>query len=172
MKDLNWIESSGGPLVLLHRDLLPEWCGSTGSVVDADATDYTRACDVIDELGVIDVGSRQALVLGDEPDRTALTKRGKSIFIIRWRWAPSEGDLLEELRDGLDALDFCSSGSFLTMPGTHLLFDSALAGTYADESSVVELDAAQFSLSSAYFHPRKDICALIHRLQEHSAGSG
>ncbi|WAT15826.1 Imm21 family immunity protein [Xanthomonas fragariae] len=165
MKNLNWIESTGGPLILLHRELLPHWSGIKKSLFDADTTDYSRACDVHDELGVVAVGPKQALVLGDEPDATAIIQNENSIFIVRWRWAPSENELLSTLHDALNSLEFCDSGSFSTTLGTHLLFDSSIAGTEVDESLIVELGAARFSLANAYFQPKKDICALIHRLE-------
>ncbi len=82
---LLWMESGGGPLLLVPGEYLPFWGGidppTDGRQIvahfryggdDAPATDYDRACDVDDYLGVIEVGSGCGVVLGDEPLPTAI----------------------------------------------------------------------------------------------------
>ena len=69
---VEWIESAGGPLLLAPRSSIRDWLGVDGSKVAGLQTDYERACSIQAEIGIIPVGSRSAVVLGDEPDRTAL----------------------------------------------------------------------------------------------------
>jgi len=115
-------------------------------------------------MGVIAVESGQAVVLGDEPDRTAILLEDGNTLILRWRWAESEAELLSAMRDGLKDVRFTESGRFSTKAGRHLLFDSACAGSEIAQSVAVELDANEFFLETAYFDPTKSLCAVIHRL--------
>ena len=165
MNELDWIESGGGPLMLMQEALASDWRGVKTSSLSHSATDYQRACDVQDEIGVIAVGSGQAVVLGDEPDRTAVLLEDGNLLILRWRWAESEGELLSTMRDGLEDVRFTESGRFSTKAGRHLLFDSAYAGSEIAQSLAVELGANEFLLETAYFEPTKSVSALIHRLR-------
>ncbi|MEU1151370.1 Imm21 family immunity protein, partial [Streptomyces sp. NPDC005863] len=64
---LVWVESMGGPLIVVPVSALPSWGGCTGSgLMAGDATDpddYDRACAVDDLAGVIliDENGMQAL---------------------------------------------------------------------------------------------------------------
>jgi hypothetical protein len=99
---LTWIESNGGPLVVLPRALLAAWRGTDdplpGEAIEATfrwnpggvATDYDRACDVRDYAGVIAVGSGEALVLADEPLPTTWLPGHRGGVFVRWRFGPDE----------------------------------------------------------------------------------
>jgi hypothetical protein len=109
---LQWIESAGGPLLFASRAVIESWHGiraSAGSV-----TDYERTCAVTEEIGVIQIGSAQALVLGDEPDRCALVSRSPTyILMVRWRWAESEESLLAALDlERIERLPWKNQGFF------------------------------------------------------------
>ncbi|APO96863.1 hypothetical protein BI313_21820 [Xanthomonas vesicatoria] len=168
MRQLQWIESAGGPLVLMHAACLPGWSGTAPALSNSGTTDYARACWIDDDMGLVATASGCALVLGDEPDRTALIERDEAVFIVRWRWAPSEDALLSALHSALPTLEFVTSGVFSTRAGVHLLFDSAVPGAHVDanrsESLVVTLAMPRLSLASVVFKPSSKICALIHRL--------
>lgn len=171
IESARWIESGGGPLILLHAARMSHWSGTKLSGYDSGTTDYARACAISDDLGLLAIESGDALVLGDEPDRTAVIARGEAVFIVRWRWAPSEDALLSALLSELDALPFIESGVFLTRPGMHVLFDSASTGAEIEASCaevsaalVVHLETTRVSLASVDFQPTRDIYALVHRL--------
>jgi immunity protein 21 of polymorphic toxin system len=103
---LHWITSCGGPLLLLPAEYLDAWEGaeepSDGRVVeaefrwnldpDAPATDYDRACDVEDYVGIIPVGAGQGLVF---PDKLTTTW---------WPQSPSSGMLIRGYTDHADLL--------------------------------------------------------------------
>lgn len=168
MKTLEWIESSGGPLLLASELVATKWLGTESSEHSSDLTDYQRACDIIDAIDVVELGHIQAVVLGDEPDRTAFLESPGSpdLFILRWRWAESEESLLHALRSELDQLPFKQSGTFSTIAGEHLLFDSAYAGEEIGESLRVSLNADKYILETALFQPNKNTCAMVHRLRQ------
>src|SRR5260370_41091178 len=77
---LQWMQSNGGPLLLVSGEPLPSWEGtefpSDGRQIEAQfrwngqaapATGYDRACDVKEYVGLLTIGVGQGLVLGDEP---------------------------------------------------------------------------------------------------------
>ena len=86
-----WIESAGGPLVVLPRSLRSAWMG-----VAAD--DYDAACSVDGYLGLLRRPWGDALVLGDEPLRTSVVQRHDGLAIVRWRFAPGTSALMDAAR--------------------------------------------------------------------------
>src|SRR5438270_663817 len=81
---LTWMDTELGPLLLVPGEHLSSWEGidppSAGRHVEAKfrshdpndpATDYDRACDIKDYLGLIEIGAGKGLVLGGEPLSTA-----------------------------------------------------------------------------------------------------
>ncbi|WP_216651395.1 Imm21 family immunity protein [Actinomadura litoris] len=124
-----WVESLGGPLVVLPRSVLPLWhTDPAGQEVNdpAEWGDYGRACKIDDSLGVLEVGDAQALVLGDVPDSTTFLPE-LSAF-VRWEWAPSEEALLDGVEAVLDTAEWETEVRW-TVPGPVVLFDSVWPGT-------------------------------------------
>jgi hypothetical protein len=64
-----WVNSLGGPLILIPESACPLWGGAPRDYPEHEG-DYGRACAVDGYTGLIDVGSAKALVLGDMPART------------------------------------------------------------------------------------------------------
>ena len=136
----NWIDSNGGPLLLLPLDLLGNWGGiepPKRRVVKAEfrwnpdgpATDYDRACDVKGYLGNIDVGAGHALVLGDEPMPTTFLPAPTGGVLVRWVHAETEKELLTAIQ-ALESFPNAEDTGFLQWPeGPLVLFDSACPGT-------------------------------------------
>jgi hypothetical protein len=102
-----WISSDGGPLIVVEQKYLGFWEGcdapSNNRVPEAKfrrglevATDYDRACDIEDYIGLIDVGGGKAIVLGG--DETAATwlhfRESEEGILIRWFSGNSETDVL------------------------------------------------------------------------------
>src|SRR3954469_24678614 len=86
-----WIESGGGPLVVVARAAASRWKG-------ASSEDYDLACAVEDYTGVIDGEFGQAWVLNDEPLRTCVLELPAGLAIVRWRYAPDEPVLLASVQ--------------------------------------------------------------------------
>ena len=165
----DWIESLGGPLLLAPRSSLKDWLGGYGSKLPGLQTDYARACSIDAGIGKLAIGTRLALVLGDEPDRTALLPGTTSLeaLIVRWRWASSEDSLLSRLMaacaDG--ALSFAPACELVTTGEEYVLFDSAYSGAKMQRSLSVPLNAGRYAIESALFKPDDETCALVHRLR-------
>ena len=162
-----WVESAGGPLLFASRSAVLAWHGTNGGAHSDGRTDYERACAVTHEIEVISAQGNEALVLGDEPDRTCLIRRSETeILILRWRFADSENSLLSALdRVEVDKLVPHLQGTFETTSSEYLLFDSALSAEQIMESSSVELRGGRYAFDAVNFQPCKQISALIHRLR-------
>ncbi|MFF3404409.1 Imm21 family immunity protein [Streptomyces sp. NPDC002659] len=130
---LVWVESMGGPLIVVPVSALGAWRGSTGSGIVAgdatDADDYDRACAVDDLAGAIGVDGSgvQALVLGDEPATSCYLPERRAF--LRWLAADSADGLKAAaeavLADPATRWEEC--GTWVT-DGPAVLMDSAEAG--------------------------------------------
>lgn len=168
-QSVEWIESAGGPLLFAPQSSLGDWYGADGSRVSSTQSDYARACSIEDEIAVIPVGTRSALVLGDEPDRTALipVQARSEVLLVRWRWAASEESLLSRLLAEYvaEGLSFVSAGQLPTSAGEYVLFDSACGGAHLDRYLSVSLCAGGYLIATASFKPDRETFALVHRLR-------
>ena len=100
-----WLDCNS-PLLLVALDNLSAWEGidvpSNGRKIEASfrwnpggpATDYDRACDISDYLGVIDVGNGKGIVLSDEPLMTTWIPSLDGGLLVRWGFAESEKDVI------------------------------------------------------------------------------
>ncbi|MFC8829653.1 immunity 21 family protein [Streptomyces sp. NPDC057137] len=132
-----WVESMGGPLIVIPVSALAAWCGCTeAGVMAGDATtpdDYDRACAVDDLAGVISVGKEgaQALVLADEPATTCYLPEHRAF--LRWLASDSEAELKAAARavfaDPVTQWEEC--GTWVS-DGPAMLMDSAEAGGELD----------------------------------------
>ncbi|MFI1530989.1 immunity 21 family protein [Streptomyces griseus] len=129
-----WVESMGGPLIVVPVSALAVWrgCTETGVMV-GDATapdDYDRACAVDGPAGVITVGENgaQALVLADEPAPSCFLPEHRAF--LRWLAADSEVELKAAARTVLanPATEWEECGTW-SSDGPAVLMDSAEAGS-------------------------------------------
>lgn len=92
MNDVNrglfWVESSGGPLVVIPAAHAIQWQG-------IESADYDDACEIDDYSGLIIRKWGIAIVLGDEPLRTTAIECNSEIRIARWKYAPDTKSLVE-----------------------------------------------------------------------------
>lgn len=86
-KKLKFVESEGGPLVFMPERVAAKWwgiCNEQGDeVYDDEPTHYERACKVRGEVGVLEVGDGDALVLGT-PQSTAAHLLEHGLLLLRW----------------------------------------------------------------------------------------
>ncbi len=145
-----WVETLGGPFVVLPEVGLEAWSGSAGN--DDAGDDYDRACRVDGFIGLLRVGSVEALVLGDEPASTAyLPEQG---VFVRWSAAESE----EAVLGSVDAAMLAASWEpELTwqVPGPVVLFDAAWTGEESRRQDHVRigLEAGSYGVRAAYVEP-------------------
>jgi hypothetical protein len=128
---LKWIETTGGPHVLIPQELVVNWKGVTGWFDNADLrdqSDYARACRVSGWLGVVSCGTGSAVVLSGDVGRVAWLPEAQCF--IQWIAGDGENYILDVARNGrlLGALSSSDTEelTFSTGPsGTMHLFDSS-----------------------------------------------
>ncbi|KVF64941.1 Imm21 family immunity protein [Burkholderia vietnamiensis] len=94
---LNWINSSGGPLVVMEEAKASLWNGMGGS-----PSDFDLACQSVDYANKLTLHGSDVLVLGDEPLQTAIATSDSRQLIVRWKWADNEADV----RAAIEHIDF------------------------------------------------------------------
>ncbi len=121
-----WIESTGGPLIVVPRACSAEWKGITNS-------DYDEACGVTGYLNVLNRHWGQVLVLGDEPMSTCVIQRPEGLAVVRWMYGPSEGELLNvALTADLDGLIPVESLRVTLRAEPYVILDSSDVGSRAE----------------------------------------
>jgi hypothetical protein len=162
---MQWIESGGGPLVLVPQTRLDRWCGVDCRSID-DMSDYDRACEVVDDVAVIRVADTEILVLGDEPFRTTWLPNKKGGLLVRWVYADREDSLSELLSDPSISEALSASGVSFMTPGTCLLFDSAEPGDdIRGDSMALALEPGTYAVASAIVNPSAEVRLVIHQLR-------
>ncbi|QXV55668.1 hypothetical protein CVV72_00620 [Amycolatopsis sp. TNS106] len=120
----SWVESLGGPLIVVPVSALAHWKGS----LEGGEDDYGRACAVNALAGTLPIGGRTGLVLGDKPAATCYLPEHRAF--LRWLAAYSEDELFAEaerlLADPATPWEDC--GHWET-DGPAILMDSVTAGT-------------------------------------------
>ncbi|WP_020630278.1 Imm21 family immunity protein [Amycolatopsis alba] len=118
-----WVESLGGPLIVVPVSALAHWKGS----IEGGEDDYDRACAVNALAAAIPIGEAQGLVLGDEPATTCYLPEHRAF--LRWLAADSEAELVSEgerlLADPATPWEDCGHWE---ADGPAVLIDSVTAG--------------------------------------------
>ncbi len=169
---MQWVESAGGPLVVIPLELARSWRGIEALPGDS-VTDYDRACDVDDYLGVLEVGLGRGLVLGDEPMRTAFIPSGDGGILVRWGYAPSEEAVVRAIGDVGESI-WSPIGHRLRV-GTDgaIMFDAACPrgeepGKRRPGECRAALDvplaAGSYRVETADYRPNDETWLILHRL--------
>ena len=161
---MKWIESGGGPFILVPTDHLPRWRGVDGP--GDDESDYDRACEVVDDVGVVEVGNADALVFGDEPFRTSwVSNEGEGGFVVRWVYADSENSVTKYISQGKLESVVKDAGVSVQLDGPCVLFDAAEPGDdIRGESIAVGLTPGRYVVKSALVDVSSEVRLLIHEL--------
>ncbi|MGW2091511.1 Imm21 family immunity protein [Promicromonospora sukumoe] len=118
---MKWLESTGGPMVVMQASSVAEWSGYRGP-------DYDLACSVYD-IGMVDAvragPAFSVLSLSGGPMST--TWSDDLGCVIQWRWAEDEGDLFRAIRSSWDGLEWDVVGSVEWTGGVRV-FDAAIPG--------------------------------------------
>lgn len=137
-------------------------------------TDYGRACEMDDYVGLVDVGPGQGLVLGDEPAPTTwwpLPHTGGGI-LIRWLGAESEEEVITALEQ-LAEPGWQLTGIMIDVPsGKLVLFDSAYRGNETDrlmrdehrQALTIDIGVGAYGVETVEYEPDPDTVLLLHRL--------
>ncbi len=161
-KELKWISTLGGPLILMEHTALNAWRGDSdpeSSSDEIETSDYERACSIEDYVGVIKVADSTALVLGDLPSQTAHVQiNTRTFLLVRWIWANDE----EQVREILSGLsleqDWSDTEANLTFPkGNLVLFDSVYDGESLSECLKIQVEPGNYHVSTRSYQPNKEI---------------
>ncbi|MGV9267791.1 Imm21 family immunity protein [Kitasatospora sp. NPDC003701] len=166
---VGWVESLGGPLVVVPEAALAGWSGSAGGGEPVD--DYDRACAVEGLTGVLPLGSGEALVLADEPASTAwLPEQG---VFVRWSAAESEEALLGSVDAALLAAAW-GPEVIWQVPGPVVLFDAAWTGEECPQQEHLRIDlaAGRYCVRAAYVEPDAQTWLTLVRLRRLPARAG
>ena len=176
---MNWINSRGGPLLLLPQNLMPYWKGiespDDGREIEATfrwdkqagASDYDRACDIQDYTGIIRIGSGEGLVLGEEPFATTWEPFPETIggILVRWVYAPSAQIVKEFLLHLPQDLRWESKGQIYFSQGLLVLFDSAEPGDeIIGEKLEIKLVEGTFEIETYHYKPDDETSLILHKL--------
>ena len=156
---LTWLETQGGPFIVVPRTALSHWSGTEG--------DYDRACEVMDLVGVLELpDGAEALVLGYEPLSTAYLPEHR--VLVRWCYAESEEGVAEIILAGIPTAEW-DEGPVLSTTGELVMFDAAYFGTEVGtltDSTVLELGAGRYRVDSASIEPDQLTSFRVHRFVE------
>lgn len=194
--ELNWVVSTGGPLLLVPGEHLPLWGGveppADGRRIEAQfrfngpdepATDYDRACDVsmAGYVGLLDIGTGQGLVLGDDSNSTAWQPAAAASaggndtggLLIRWVYADREADIIAALAH-VPQTAWRDEGLVLSVGHEPLyLLDAACPGSEleGDSSMTIHLPPGRYAIATAEYEPNSHTSLLLHRLTRMSSGT-
>ena len=170
---MDWVESNGGPLLLVPERYLRDWLGADGPT--SGGTDYERACAADDYAAPIEVGRGQGIVLGDEPLPTSWRAGDRGGLLVRWIAAPSEDAItsaLATLPEGLpweSVVDVYIEEDY----GPLVLFDAAVPGAELPAEHLrFTLPAGRYAFELSAYHPSDDTALLLHRLRPAEKMSG
>lgn len=163
-----WIDSTGGPLVLMAKDTVRTWLGVLGSssAVSDSRSDYEIACSVDDYVGLIFSNEAPVIVLDQEPLLTTWCSNGASEgIIVRCVWA----DDLQRAEAAFSRFDSLAtwerSDVVADFPsGELVLFDSSASGRELDDKIEVKLEPGRYMIETLSFDADSAIRLLLHRL--------
>jgi hypothetical protein len=171
---LTWIKTTGGPHLVVPEKHAAHWEGvaepSHGRVVQAKfrydptgpATDYDRACDVAGWLGVIRVGRGRGVVLTGDRTTAAYHPWNDRHFILRWRFAPSEGVLLEQFHVTVGRLAVEQEVTVRHTGGRLFLMDASdIPRGWLGEHSAFELPAGAYRVTAAHSES-EEVSVIVH----------
>ncbi|MFJ4188151.1 Imm21 family immunity protein [Kitasatospora sp. NPDC089509] len=144
-----WVESNGGPLVVVPETALLSWLGSDG---DGSEDDYDRACGVDSWTGLVPVGQENVLVLGGDPASTTFLPEHD--LFVRWCAAESEAELLYSIGAAIGAAAW-EPDLHWAVSGPVLLFDAVWSGNEitGDDHLRVALEPGCYAVRAAHVEP-------------------
>lgn len=160
---LRYVETEGGPFILLPLELKKAWTG-TGDDDSDEESDYDRAEEFLSTVGVLDVGKGKALILGEAEVTAFRPTEDGGVFVQK-----VFGDEPADVHAAVDGA--IASGKWkatkLTLPvegkGKLALFDSAYAYEDADSDEVLKLslEPGTYAIETARVETDDVECGLV-----------
>lgn len=160
-RELQWISTLGGPLILMGRTSVDSWSGD--QIPDHfGASDYDRAAEIPGYAGILDVVGRNALVLPMPDQTTCLDVSHGSYLLVRWIGANDEAGVL----DALSRLDLDQEWGdpqlrLVVEANEVTLFDSVFAGNEIDECLNFRVEPGSYQVFIREYRPSPDIDLLL-----------
>jgi len=184
MDKLEWIDSAGGPLILITDKTVGLWSGilkrsayltnvdeDAEEFLDPDEADYGKACLVENYLGLVEVDNEEALVLGGEPMLTTFFFSRDKPILARWFY----GEDKEFVDNTLLNIDLNSINNwefeliFNLMSDKQFLFDSACSKTMVDKRQEdylqININHGQYKLSTSVYKPDCKTKLILHKFE-------
>lgn len=185
MDRLKWIDSAGGPLILISDKSYNQWSGilkrssyldniieEADDFLNADEADYGKACTVQDHLGVVNVGSDTALVFGDEPMLTTIFHSvDDKVIVARWVYGEDEESVDNYLKtidlNSIDNWEFSLTVNLFS--GKQYLFDSACSASMLDQGNneilIVNITQGEYNIWTSIYEPDNKTKLIFHKLE-------
>ena len=137
---MKWLDSTGGPMVVMQAASVAEWSGYRGP-------DYDLACSVAD-IGIVDVvrAGRAFSVLSLSGEPLSTTWSDGLGCVVQWRWAESEGDLSRAVRSSWNGLRWDVVGSVEWQAGVRM-FDASIPGDELTSDEFIEWSVSHRAVS-------------------------
>ncbi|WP_430414070.1 Imm21 family immunity protein [Parasphingorhabdus sp.] len=176
MPDLyNWIDTEGGPFLLLAEELLPSWRGTEGWSFEThgeDESDYSRACDTTDWIGRIRCGGNEAYVLGGDvgPISWITSKDLAGGFLVQWLGVDDEAHIIPALLSKqFEELVSSESAEHILIeigePGNLKIIQAADTGSNLKSPNLsINLKSGTYCASSVYFET-ETLMIVVRRLE-------
>ncbi|KAA3654431.1 MAG: hypothetical protein DWQ11_04535 [Proteobacteria bacterium] len=163
---LDWINSAGGPLVCASYVTAEAWQGVAGSSIGDVRSDYDRACEQFDYVGVVRCDSSEVLILGDEPMQSAFFLSSEKVFIARWVACESKEAAAIALATLPANLPSIEEATLFRLDSLGLvMFDAAEYTTSSACSSHINLPPGTYAVSTKEYKHQGRFHFLVHELQ-------
>ncbi|MGG2464406.1 Imm21 family immunity protein [Streptomyces sp. RGM 3693] len=157
-----WIESTGGPFVIVPAPHAAVWQGIEGD-------DYDEACLVEDYVGRVEFGPAAqkvpGIVVADEP--LPATFLPDLQCLLQWSYAPSEQALIDGARRSFDGIDNWHQGPVLDVHDPLIMFDATIPGNSLEQAETlsVSLPTGSYQFHTADFEIGDDVAGRLHAIR-------
>jgi hypothetical protein len=184
MDKLKWIDSEGGPLILISDKTVGLWSGilkrsaylaniedDADDFLDPEEADYGKACLFKDYLGLLNINNEDVLILGGEPMLTTfLISSGKPV-LARWYYGEDEVFVDETLLNiDLNSIDNWKFSLTINLTSDkQLLFDSAYSESMLNKQQQdylqINIKSGEYKVSTSVYEPDNKTKLILHKLE-------
>ena len=186
MDKLKWIESAGGPFILISKKVVGFWSGilnrnsylanRDGEVeeaedfLDPNEADYGKACLIEGWLGLTIVNDENVLVLGDEPINTTFFFSADKPILARWSYGENT-EFVNNLLLSAD-IDFIDNWEFVLefniTSDKQFLFDSACSQNMLNDEEYLEINlkSGVYKVSTTIYEPNDKTQLILHKFEK------
>lgn len=169
---LEWIDSNGGPLILLSRELLTAWSGSDprepgdDEVQSLQETDYDRAGAVSGYIGLLAVDEGKGVIFWGEPMSTAWVPLTSTAGIfVQWSYGEEQTDVIGHVHRFEERRWESSGLTFVVGRQPLYLFDASWPGREVPEHLTITLDEGTYAIDTGIIRPDSKTELVVHRFR-------